>query len=83
MLKLQYYFPSWFLRRVLLLQQQFAAMEGLVVTIRTPRVVPPGSEAFRAINDGNIRVMQTFFTKGLASPFDVNELGQSYLAVGQ
>lgn len=58
-------------------------MEGITIAIRTPRVVPMGSEVYRVISEGNIRAMQTFFTKGLASPFDVNPFGQSYLAVCQ
>lgn len=82
MLRLQYYFPSWFIRRVIYLQHQFVSTEGHVIYIKTPRIVPANSDIFVMTRTSNIGKLQVLFGKGLASPFDVNPEGFSSLQVG-
>lgn len=81
MLKLNYYFPSWFISRVIYLRHKFETMENHDITLRTPRVVPQNSLMTCTATQGDIGKMQRLFSEGLASPFDVCPMGISSLSV--
>lgn len=78
--EINFCFPTWFLRRVLKVRDQWT-FSGHMITIRTPRTIELGSSAFRLAQFGNVSGMQTLYSQGLSSPFDVDMTGLSPLMV--
>ena len=81
-LKTQFYFPSWFLHRMISMQFSWNPMSGHTVSLRTPRSISSKSNVFMIAQHGNIEAMQRLFEQRLASPFDISlEEGRSALHV--
>lgn len=80
LLKVNYYFPSWFLSRMIALRDRWTPLDGHSLTVRTPRVTRSYS-LFNAVKTGHLAQVQKLFAEGKASPFDVNEFGVSALIV--
>lgn len=74
-LKVDYYFPSWLIHRMIVLRNQTTPRDGHMLTVRTPRVVDNLSEIFNACKYGNMDRVRCLFAEGLASPFDVDSGG--------
>lgn len=82
LIAVNYYFPSWLLRRALLLQYRWAPTDGGTISVKTPRAVSMHAPIFFFSEEGKIAEIQRLFTQGLASPFDIDEqTGQSCLQV--
>lgn len=78
-----YHFPRWAVSRVLSLTGTLDDLSGLGAswTIRIPRVISDSANIWWQIDVGSIIQVQNSFTKGLASPFDVDAKGGSLLNV--
>lgn len=75
-----YFFPSWFLHRVLVICDRWSPIEHSI-SVRTPRLVPDGSRFFAA-QLGKTQSLQRLFTSGEGSPFDTRDYdGLSLLSV--
>lgn len=61
MLKVFYYFPPWFLSRLVFIQHQFTSTNGLKVLIRTPRVIPTNCRSLHVAVEGDVTTMQLLF----------------------
>lgn len=84
LLKVNYYFPSWFMHRMVSFKNIWNPGEGHRISVRTPRIVPAASDVFLVADHGNLDAMKLLFTQGLASPFDISaETGQSVLQVSR
>lgn len=73
LLRVNYYFPKWFLGRMITLREYSDPLEGSSLTVRTPRVVSQNSEAMICASMGNVGRLQELFSQGLASPFDISD----------
>lgn len=83
LLKVNYYFPSWFLHRMIAIKNIWDPTHGLQISVRTPRVVEYSADVFLIADHGNLDSLKALFAKGLASPFDVaSGSGLSLLQVG-
>ena len=81
-LKTQFYFPSWFLHRMMAVQLSWSPMSGHTISLRTPRSISSKSNIFMLAQHGNIQGMQRLFEQRLASPFDISlDEGRSALHV--
>lgn len=78
-----YHFPRWAVSRVLSLTGRLDDLSGLGAswTVRIPRVIPSNANIWWQISYGSVIQVQNSFTKGLASPFDVDAEGNSLLNV--
>jgi len=82
LLKINYYFPSWFMHRMVAFKNRWTPIEGHHISVRTPRVVNFAADVFLAADHGNLESLKILFSKRLASPFDVSSGdGQSALQV--
>lgn len=81
LLEINYSFPGWFLKRLVTIREYSSPFDGHVISFRAPRVISWLSEAPVHASRGNIARLQTLFSKGLASPFDVGDDGRSLLHV--
>lgn len=79
LLKVNYFFPSWLLHRMVVYRYRWDPATSQVITVRTPRLVPIGASVFKTASDGNLELLKSLFSQGLASPFDVNLDGTSTL----
>lgn len=72
-LNIAYFFPGWFLRRIILINSRWSPTYGHVISIKTPRIVGDGTmPVFTISSAGNLIGLQSLFSQGLASPFDAN-----------
>ena len=79
----KYLFPSWFLARILVVTFIKRLGSEVHVSLKVQRVVSGGAEIFRLTNSNDVTGLQRLFSKGLASPNDVDYAnGQNALAVG-
>lgn len=78
---LVYYFPVWFLSRAFALNFSLTTFGGPELMVRMPRMVSWGTPLWRLARDGDLPNVQILFSKGVASPYDVNAYGQSALHV--
>lgn len=73
LLKIAYFFPAWFLSRLVFFKYQWTPTYGHMMNIRAPRVVSSSSAPiFVNATTGNVEGMKSLFVQGLASPFDVD-----------
>lgn len=70
-----YYFPSWLLKRAILLRSRSSPTDGCMISVRTPRVVSATAAQFLLSRQGNVAEMKKLFSQGLASPFDIESDG--------
>ena len=76
-----YYFPTWFLSRIVNVTAAFNTFNGLQLNLNVPRMVGWAHPLWRFAPCNDVASIQTLFSKDLASPFDVNAYGQSALHV--
>ena len=76
-----YYFPVWFVARILSVSLSFTLLSGPEMSLRMPRVVQRDSAIWDFAETGNTEGMQMMFAEGMASPYDVGGYGQSALHV--
>jgi hypothetical protein len=78
-----YYFPKWFMARVIYIVGSWNSMDGPNIALRMMRIIPDDSLIFHYAGRGMISEMQSLFQDRLASPFDVSsKTGRSALHVG-
>jgi hypothetical protein len=70
-IRVSYYFPSWFLTRVLQITFAMSYMKGPELILNCPRVVEDDSPVIFQAVQGNLQHIQYLFNEGLASPYDV------------
>lgn len=68
--------PEWISNTVLQFEMT-RSITGLNIMLRTYGIVPIDAPVFEACEKGDVVGMQRLFDKGLASPFDRNEWGES------
>lgn len=82
LLRVNYYFPSWLLNRMVIFRDQWSPYDGHIISVRTPRLISRHSEIFVMIQMGNLDGIRNLFASGAASPFDTQEDdGRSVLMV--
>lgn len=83
LLKINYYFPWWFLRRMIIFRDYSTSLLAgeHMISVRTPRIVDPFSDVIVMAQTGNVSLMQALFSQNLASPFDTTPKGESLLHV--
>jgi hypothetical protein len=67
-----YFFPLWFLDRMVSLTMTTIPLAGPVISLKTQRTVPGTADIFTYAKSGNVDKMQMLFKEGLASPHDVH-----------
>jgi hypothetical protein len=67
-----YFFPIWFLARMISLMISTTPLAGPVVSLKTQRTVSGDAEIFLCAKTGNINKIKYLFQNGLASPHDVS-----------
>ena len=77
-----YVFPSWLLFGILSLNL-IAAPNNISVSLTFTPIVSAGAEIFRLTALQDIDGLKTLFSKGLASPNDVDPFGQTPLRVSE
>lgn len=77
-----YWCPGWLLSRMMSILFTYSRRDGPMWRIRMPRVRQNSSLIFQHMLRGDIKAIQSLFSQGLASPFDVNENGKPLLSVG-
>lgn len=82
-LRINYYFPRWFIQRVVFLGHQYTRLENHRIHIRISRVIPYDSPVWFTAAKCDIDGMQSLFSTGIASPFDVTENGINLLYVSK
>jgi hypothetical protein len=70
---IEYFFPMWFLARIVMLVLSYQRGTGLQMQLRTLRYVPDSSQSITYVLSGNIEGLKSLFTRGLASPNDVSQ----------
>ena len=70
-LRVSYYFPRWFLNRVVQFKASLSYMQGPSISLNMPRVIPDESPVLSFAVQGNLEGIISLFKQGLASPFDV------------
>jgi hypothetical protein len=73
-IKIAYYFPKWFLDRMVALTCDWGPLDGHRITIRTQRLITPDADVFAFAERGNLEGLKALFTRGEASPFDVDAI---------
>ena len=66
-----YFFPRWFLSRMVTFMMTVTPLAGPVASLKVQRVVPGSADVFNFARLGDIDGMKALFEKGLASPHDV------------
>ena len=69
-----YFFPPWMIKRCFYLLLRLSTYSGLQMSLRIPAMVPRSSEIFIFTITGNLKGIRDTFTKGLATPFDIEIL---------
>lgn len=70
-LRVSYYFPRWFLNRVVQFKASLSHMQGPGMSLSVPRVIPDESPVLSFAVQGNLEAIRSLFNQGLASPYDV------------
>jgi len=79
--EITYYFPLWFLSRVMSITAVLSDARGPELNLRMPRMVGWTSPLWRSAQADDLFTVRSIFASGMASPFDVNAYGQSALHV--
>ena len=69
-MRINYYFPSWFLMRVVSIMAAYSN-QGPEMLLRVKRLCPANAEIFSFACLGNVEGIKYLFENGLASPHDV------------
>ena len=80
-IEITYYFPTWFLSRALSFSASLTAQMGPELILKMPRMVGWDSPVWRLSRIDDRPRLQGLLGSGEASPYDINEYGQSALHV--
>lgn len=84
LISVQYCFPRWFLAwRMIILRNNYSSLNGIQISVRTPRVVGSWTEIFAAAQTGNVGMIRLLISEGRASPFDVAPDGSTPIWVSR
>ena len=78
-LSAEYRFPSYVVKRYLVLKVHNGVCDGMNVSLRIPRVTPWGNLLWFYTQNGEELAVQQLFSQGRASPYDINEQGSNAL----
>jgi hypothetical protein len=67
-----YFFPYWFLSRIITMSIRATASQGPELCLKVPRVRGRTEAVFRAAVSGDVEHMKSLLIKGFASPLDVS-----------
>ena len=67
-----YFFPRWFLARMVSLMLAMTPLAGPVASLKVRRTVPGTAKLFKLAQSGDVEKLKSLFEKGLASPHDVH-----------
>lgn len=67
-----YFFPKWFLSRMVTFMMTITPLAGPVASLKVQRTVPGSADIFTFAKLGNVDGIRTLFENGLASPHDVH-----------
>ena len=71
--------PSYLFGRYVAIALSYSELQGPCFSLRMPRVMSWSHSLWHYANQGNLTAIQTMFSKGQASPYDVNPRGASAL----
>jgi hypothetical protein len=78
-----YFFPKWFLSRMVSFMMTVTPLAGPVASLKVQRTVPGSADIFTFAKLGDVDGIRTLFENGLASPHDVHfDSGITPLHVG-
>lgn len=78
-----YFFPKWFLSRMVTFMMTVTPLAGPVASLKVQRTVPGSADIFTFAKLGDVDGIRALFEKGLASPHDVQfDSGITPLHVG-
>ena len=80
-LSVNYLFPLWFFARAITIALTKSYCDEIHISLKIPRVVPNSAEVFRLALLEDVTGLQRLFSKGIASPLDVDTEGNSSLMV--
>ena len=66
-----YFFPQWFLSRMVTFMMTVTPLAGPVASLKVQRVVSGNADVFNFARVGDVAGMKSLFERGLASPHDV------------
>lgn len=78
-----YVAPPWLIQGAVTFFLQSQALGGKLVGLQPARFVDPCADIMRHARDGSLPGIQWLFSRGLASPFDVDNGGLNALAVSR
>lgn len=78
-MKLTYHGPLLLMRRYIKFAMHHSPLNGLNLLIRMPRVMDWQHEFFKHAVVGDVQAIQSLFSEGKASPYDVNPRGSNAL----
>ncbi|PVH85376.1 ankyrin [Cadophora sp. DSE1049] len=73
LVKATYFFPTWFLSRMITVIDRWNSIDGHDIVLKAPRVVSSSADIFVMAQEGNIRGLQEIFSQRRASIYDVSE----------
>ena len=77
----RYIFPSWFLAKAIVLGLMTQSLSEVSISLKVQRIIPTGSELFRLAMLNDRDGIKALFSKGLASPNDLDHNGANALYV--
>lgn len=80
LIDINYYFPTWFFARAVAMSVTISSF-GISQSIRMPRMLDWSSPLWQYARIDELSGVQTLFSSGRASPFDINAYGRSALHV--
>ncbi|KAL8950089.1 MAG: hypothetical protein Q9222_003853 [Ikaeria aurantiellina] len=78
-IKVTYHLPKFLMSRYIKFALEHNPLDGPNLSVRMPRVMEWQHELFRCANLGDLRGIQSLFSEGKASPYDVNPRGSNAL----
>jgi hypothetical protein len=73
-LKLTWYFPTWFVKRIIAFTYMHKPGNGLQVSLKVARIIDSGAPIFALTQLGDLNGIKTLLAQQLASPLDVGHL---------
>ena len=78
-----YFFPTWLLTRAMVILMKCSSATGPELIVRIPRIVSFEASIFQYVRNEDLCGIKRLFESGLSSPFDVDPIGMSALAVSE
>ena len=73
-MQLSYFFPGWFVKRMVAVTYRSMPMLGPQINLKTSRVVDNGALIFKMTQTRNLEGIKCLFDQGAASPYDTGHL---------